>query len=100
MNVIQHPSGRRKEVSLQDNRITEIFTERIRYTADTEPGSSGSPVFNNGWDLFAIHHAAGDSVGGQWVSNEGMRMDKIAQDLRARYGGTATGQQILAELGI
>jgi endonuclease G len=102
INIIQHPSGRRKEVALQRNNITNIYTTRIRYTTDTEPGSSGSPVFNNEWDLIAIHHAAGewDSTNGVWVNNEGMRIDKIVADLRSHYSGSTTGDQILAELGI
>ncbi len=102
LNIVQHPRGRRKEVALQKNNITNIYTSRIRYTTDTDPGSSGSPVFNNQWDLIAIHHAAGewDSATLAWLSNEGMRMDKIVADLRSHYGGTATGAQILTELGI
>lgn len=28
-----------------------------RYRADTEGGSSGSPVLNNEWNLVALHHA-------------------------------------------
>lgn len=102
VNIIQHPAGRRKEVALQKNNISNIYNKRIRYTTDTEPGSSGSPVFNNEWDLIAIHHAAGewDNVNNVWVSNEGMRMDKIADDLRNNYAGTTTGDQILAELGL
>ncbi len=102
VNIIQHPRGRRKEVALQRNTITNIYTNRIRYSTDTEPGSSGSPVFNNEWDLISIHHAAGewDNTSGAWVSNEGMRIDKIVADLRSHYSGTTTGQQILTELGI
>jgi len=98
LNIVQHPQGRRKEVALQKNNITDIYTNRIRYTTDTDPGSSGSPVFNNEWDLVAIHHAAGerDSASLNWLSNEGMRMDKIVADLRSHY----SGDPILTELGI
>lgn len=102
LNIIQHPQGRRKEVALQRNNITNVYTNVIRYATDTEPGSSGSPVFNNQWDLLAIHHAAGewDSVNNVWKSNEGMRIDKVVADLRSHFGGSPTGQNILAELGI
>ena len=102
VNIIQHPQGRRKEVALQENNLSHIYSERVRYTTDTEPGSSGSPVFDNGWDLIAIHHAAGDydSVNNLWINNEGMRIDKIVADLRNHFGGTARGDRILQELGI
>ncbi|MES9969688.1 MAG: serine protease [Candidatus Thiodiazotropha sp.] len=102
VNIIQHPRGRRKEVSLQRNNLTNIYENVVRYTSDTEPGSSGSPVFNNQWDLISIHHAAGerDPVTHAWISNEGMRIDKIAADLISHYSGTTTGDQILTELGL
>ena len=100
VNIIQHPRKRRKEVAVQRNHLTNIYVNRVRYQTDTEPGSSGSPVFNNQWDLIAIHHAAGEKQNSVWISNEGMRIDKIVADLRNNYSGTTTGNQILAELGI
>jgi len=100
VNVIQHPKGREKEVALHENKITNIYTNVIRYKTDTQRGSSGSPVFDNSWKLVALHHAAGEHIDGEWLSNEGIRVDKIVQDLRSKYTGTPTGQQILTELGI
>ena len=107
LNIIQHPQGRRKEIAVQHNEISGVFPNVIHYTTDTEPGSSGSPVFNNAWDLISIHHAAGHRApdyswpnNPNYMDNEGMRIDKIVADLRSHYGGSATGAQILAELGI
>ena len=97
LNVVQHPRGRRKEVALQSNTLDRLFTNAIRYTADTEPGSSGSPVFTNAWDLVAIHHAGGDFTNGQWVNNEGMRMDKIVADLRNQF---PAGNSVRSELAL
>lgn len=94
-NVVGHPQARRKEVSLQDNKVTHIYTDVVHYTTDTEPGSSGSPVFNNQWELVALHHAAGDWVDGQWVDNEGIRIDKVVDDLQANVPAA-----IRTELGI
>jgi endonuclease G len=100
VNVIQHPQARRKEVALHDNEITTIFANALRYRTDTEPGSSGSPVFDNEWELIALHHAGGDFQNGQWLNNEGMRIDRIIDDLQNHYRGTPAGQAILNELGI
>lgn len=100
-NVVQHPSGRRKEVSLQDNEIDKLFSNVVRYKADTEPGSSGSPVFNNEWQLVALHHAGGDrdAITGKWLNNEGIRIDAVINDLRDYF--IAEGRQdVLDELGI
>ena len=101
LNVIQHPRGRRKEVALQSNTVTNIFTNHVRYSTDTEPGSSGSPVLNNSWDLVALHHAAGSQDGtGDWLDNQGVRVDKIVADLRSQLAGSTAGQAVLSELGI
>ena len=95
-NVVQHPRGRRKEIALQDNQISKLFTNVVLYTSDTEPGSSGSPVFDNLWQLVALHHAGGEqSPTGKWLNNEGIRIDRIVDDLRSRLDDT-----VQAELGI
>lgn len=97
-NIIQHPSGRLKEIALHDNKIAELRTNAVRYTSDTEPGSSGSPVFNNLWDLVALHHAGGaQDASGKWINNQGIRLDQIVADLRKNLAGRA---DVLAELGI
>jgi V8-like Glu-specific endopeptidase len=80
VNIIQHPKGRRKELSLHDNKVTYVYDKVIRYTADTQGGSSGSPVFNNQWDLVALHHAGWSAPDGS-ASNEGVRMTAIVSHL-------------------
>lgn len=97
VNIIQHPRGRRKEVALQQNRLDHIYTNHLRYTTDTEPGSSGSPVFNNGWDVIAIHHAGGEFTNGQWVNNQGVRIDRIVDDIQANH---AAGSWVRGQLGV
>ncbi len=99
-NVIQHPDGRRKEVALQDNEIDKLFHNFILYKADTEPGSSGSPVFDNLWQLVALHHAGGErDASGKWLNNEGIRIDRIVEDLRQHFTDTDE-ERVLMELGI
>jgi len=56
-NIVQHPDGRMKEVVLRENRLVARLETVLHYVADTEPGSSGSPVFNNDWFVVALHHA-------------------------------------------
>jgi len=83
VNIIQHPSGRPKEVALHDNQVTRIKDKVLHYRTDTEPGSSGSPVFNNDWDLVALHHAGFREGGGKAV-NEGIRISAIVAHLLRR----------------
>lgn len=59
VNIIQHPQGGPKQVSLQDNRVTYCDHLRVQYRTATLPGSSGSPVFNDSWEVVAVHRAGG-----------------------------------------
>lgn len=99
-NIIHHPAGRPKCVSLQDNRIAAIHPEVIHYTSDTEPGSSGGAVFTNDWRLFGLHHASEENTGKlnplneaevPELLNEGIRLAAIALDLESRLGDDAGG---------
>ena len=88
VNIIQHPRGRPKEVVLRDNWVVRADSVVLHYSCDTEPGSSGSPVFNNNWKPVALHHASvlTDSPEGRTVAgddtgrylNEGIRLSAIA----------------------
>ena len=85
VNIIQHPSGRRKEIAIHNNKVKRIKDLVIHYETDTEPGSSGSPVFNNEWDLVALHHAGWAESGGR-ATNEGIRISAIVAHLLGRSG--------------
>ena len=80
VNIVQHPQGRRKEIALHDNTVTYVYDKAIRYTTDTEGGSSGSPVFNNEWQLCALHHAGWKNEDGS-ATNEGIRISAIVEHL-------------------
>lgn len=105
-NIIQHPNGEPKRVSVKENSVhTGLGAKEtlIHYLSDTEPGSSGSPVMTDDWRLFALHHAskrvdALDSatlarLGGvdTRIVNEGIKTSAIAIDveLRSRDGQNA-----------
>jgi hypothetical protein len=91
VNIIQHPRGRPKEVALRDNRVVKADGVVIHYECSTEPGSSGSPVFNSRWEPVAVHHASvkTEGPGARAVNdpsadssthylNEGIRISAIA----------------------
>lgn len=86
VNVIQHPRGRAKEVALHDNRVVAISDRLVRYTTDTQRGSSGSPVFDNAWRFVALHRAGYRKPDGTAV-NEGARVPAITAKLVAMANG-------------
>ncbi|MFV0361437.1 trypsin-like peptidase domain-containing protein [Tropicimonas sp.] len=96
VNIVQHPRGRPKEVALHNNDVMRVKDVVIHYSTDTEPGSSGSPVFNNTWDLVALHHAGWTSAG--VTTNEGVRIAAIVSHLIGRQTRESTGSVGIGEL--
>nr|VFJ43578.1 MAG: Trypsin-like peptidase domain-containing protein [Candidatus Kentron sp. FM]VFJ44372.1 MAG: Trypsin-like peptidase domain-containing protein [Candidatus Kentron sp. FM]VFK06244.1 MAG: Trypsin-like peptidase domain-containing protein [Candidatus Kentron sp. FM] len=81
--IIQHPRGGFKQIALTDNRLVTFDDNLIWYTTDTEPGSSGSPVYDQLWRPFALHHAGGPKKlagGNVVVLNEGVILADIVED--------------------
>ena len=56
VNIIQHPEGDFKQIVLRENQLVNRLDRFLEYMADTNPGSSGSPVFNDQWEVIALHH--------------------------------------------
>jgi endonuclease G, mitochondrial len=57
VTIVQHPRGQKKQIALRENQFVDLADPFVHYRADTEPGSSGSPVFNDQWEIVALHHA-------------------------------------------
>lgn len=85
VSIIQHPKGRYKKIVLFSNRVQKITNNFLYYEADSDFGSSGSPVFNQRWNLVALHRAVvtsdGDNINSGIVGYEGVRICKIVKDL-------------------
>jgi V8-like Glu-specific endopeptidase len=61
--VLQHLLG--GPVQMRFGKVTELAGGRLKHTADTEAGSSGSPCFTLDWELVAVHQA-GDVIRESW----------------------------------
>jgi endonuclease G, mitochondrial len=115
VNIIQHPGGRSKQVAMRDNQIIDLLPEFLHYRTDTEPGSSGSPVFNDQWELVGLHHSGVPrrdeqgrilAVGGglwsapmgerqvDWIANEGVRLSRIFRLIKDRRPDGDTGRRL------
>ncbi|QIJ66245.1 endonuclease [Streptomyces sp. JB150] len=102
VNIIQHPRGEPKQIALRDNQVVDVLERFLHYESDTREGSSGSPVFNDQWEVVALHHSAVPktdaegrplSVDGTvwrpemgeqqvaWRANEGVRISRVLEAL-------------------
>jgi len=85
VNVIQHPNGQPKQISMQNNLVEYVGGNVLQYVTATNPGSSGSPVFNDGWQVVGLHHAGGSlpepTTGKFFNRNEGILVQRILKDL-------------------
>lgn len=106
VNIIQHPNGKNKAIVLHDSYLLYLDDKNIDmekyclYSSDTEEGSSGSPVFNNRWEVVALHHKAipktdrngnyinrdGHQITSEdervYEANEGIRVSQLVQIIR------------------
>jgi endonuclease G len=59
MHILQHPRAGPMMLALSKNGVTSVNadTGKIQYVTRSAGGSSGSPCFNERWDLVALHHA-------------------------------------------
>jgi hypothetical protein len=119
VNIIQHPGAGEKQIALRQNKLIDVLDDFLHYETDTMPGASGSPVFNDQWQVVALHHAGvpkmdadghplaiddtpwteargEDAV--QWIANEGIRVSRIVSRL-TELGKTlpAAAQRMLDE---
>lgn len=86
--VIGHPNGGGLSLSLYDNLLLDTDGKVFHYRTPTEPGSSGSPVFDDQWELVALHRAGDrlmprlNGLPGTYAANEGVSIAAIRQALR------------------
>lgn len=102
--IVGHPSGRPMQLSYASpaHVRTTKYGNRIRYSTNTEAGSSGSPVFNRDWRIVGLHHAAGPTrTPGELDQpspgfNQGIPIPLLVAELRDQLAGRSE----LGELGL
>jgi V8-like Glu-specific endopeptidase len=85
--IIQHPGGHLKKISIQNNFVAYADKQVLQYTTSTEPGSSGSPVFDDNFQVLGIHHSGGmlpePSTQRRYLRNAGTSAIALLKDLQA-----------------
>jgi MinD-like ATPase involved in chromosome partitioning or flagellar assembly len=98
--VIGHAGGHALQVAIKDNELLDhegppagapstAGIVRVHYRAATAPGSSGSPVFDEQWQVIAIHHGAGTEVPrlngktGTYAANDGVWIQSIVEAVKS-----------------
>jgi hypothetical protein len=84
IQIVQHP--RAGPLAMSTGTILEYDAQRlrVRYVANTEAGSSGSPVLAPDLSVVALHHAGGPDWGNGRGYNQGIPMGRILRDLETK----------------
>jgi hypothetical protein len=82
--IVQHPQADPIKLALETNSVVGVNAAgtRVRYKTNTERGSSGSPCFDQDWNLIALHHSGDPNF--EFTYNEGIPIDKIVASMRAK----------------
>ncbi|MFF7445558.1 MULTISPECIES: trypsin-like peptidase domain-containing protein [unclassified Streptomyces] len=82
--IIQHPHGGPKKLAARHNVVRHVDDTVVQYWTDTEQGSSGSPVFDEQWNLVALHRrwrrVGADDQPAEF-RNEGVRIERVLDGL-------------------
>lgn len=84
VNIIQHPKGRYQEIAFRDNQVMAVIDDVVQYLSDTDYGSSGSAVFDDFFNIVALHNQRVEDPKnpGRWYRNQGYLIDKIYENAK------------------
>ncbi len=91
--IVQHPEGGPMKMAMDTQAVIgpNANGTRIKYLANTDPGSSGSPCFTMEWEIVAMHHY-GDPNWQRPLFNQGVPINLIRQRIEAQGFGNALGK--------
>jgi hypothetical protein len=78
--ILQHPNGDTLKMATGILKATQ--GPWLQYLVNTDRGSSGSPVFNNRWELVALHSRHGEALINQGIAITAI-LESLSDSLRA-----------------
>jgi hypothetical protein len=81
--ILQHPQRGPIKLAIDTEAVLQLYENgtRVRYSTNTDPGSSGSPCFDMNWKLIALHHY-GDPLHDKAQYNQGIPIKMIRDRLK------------------
>jgi V8-like Glu-specific endopeptidase len=83
VNVLQHPNGNAMRLGFRNNFVVTGVAERLSYLTDTAGGSSGSPIFDDAWEVAGLHRG--------WSTIKGTPVEVWGKEIRQENYGTPIG---------
>ena len=84
--IVQHPQLQPLKLAMDTEGLIGLNDNktRVQYTTNTEQGSSGSPCFDQKWELIALHHRGDPNWQTPPASNQGIPILKVVEDIKAK----------------
>ncbi len=127
VSIIQHPDGDEKYIQIRENAVVKIGDsfdslkdKKLWYSGDTTTISPGAPVFNDQWQVVALHHnslaessilngekqillneeswvdendrATFSDVSIKYIGGEGIRTSKILEEINNQHVSAGAGR--------
>ena len=91
LSLIQHANGEGKRLAMRQTLVVDAVESFLFYQGDSAPATAGAPLFNDQWEVVALHHAgvAKRDSQGELLCRDGIpwregmgeeRMDWLAQE--------------------
>jgi V8-like Glu-specific endopeptidase len=99
--IIHFPKNQGRRTNIRGHFLDPPLENGYKYTNETEPGSSGAPVFDLDWNLVAIHWGAQRRTDGKPPEfNLGYKIEFVVFWARQHLGQSEEGRQVLTSMGL